>query len=474
MLTAPTTATGPMRAASGSSTSGSSARRARAELYDVARRRERVEHLHAEAHRCRHADRRCRDRLRGCGRGIVDECPVAGRRPAQHRRLRDLDAFAAAGRAGVLCLDRRVGRRRRFSPSPTEWKRCDSGGDDSPRSERPPATYAAAGGDVGATLKADDDGSKGGSAAAGPADSAATAVIARAGSVVPPISGDATDGAGAVDLGVDRTAPGRPRAGHPRVLLPVGRCGPRSVRLRSDAGATTAYMLTPDDVADAGNPAARHEIRVQVTRGQRRDRHGAGVATGQIAAQATQNATLPQVARWSGSAARRSSRQQGRRTATGIQDMSYRWIRCDPPWGPLVRDLGHGEPHRRAPIWSARRPASHLSVIETVVGSGWAPHTWRPPFSRSRPQRPARRSRTPVVPGDFVDERRLSTTTACLAPSRPPDLQLPLDALRTGQRWIPARDSSTPVRRSASATSATYHAVAGKCQPVHCSAGHGR
>ena len=76
-----------------------------------------------------------------------------------------------------------------------QWKRCDSGGNGCAAiGGATGQTYTATAADVGQTLKATTTASKGGSATTGSNDSAATAVIAPRNSVVPPISGNATDG----------------------------------------------------------------------------------------------------------------------------------------------------------------------------------------------------------------------------------------------------------------------------------------
>ena len=338
-----------------------------------------------------------------------------------------------------------------------QWKRCDSGGNNCTAiGGATSETYTAAAGDVGQTLKATTTASKGGSATTPSADSAATAVIAPRNSVVPPISGNATDGQvlstpASTNSAWDNT-PATLAFSYQWV-----RCDSTGANCAAISGATNpTYTLTPDDVADAGNPAARHEIRVQVTATVSTATATAqSAATGQIAAQATQNTALPQVA---GGAFNNQTlaANKGGWNGTGIQDQSYQWIRCDPPLAaPTCTNLGPASLTATTYLVQPADVGHYISVIETVVNRLGATATARAPFSNPVLSNQLGATDFPVVSGDYVDGGELTTTAGTWSPP---------DSLTFTYKWLrcapngdgsPLDDSST-CPSIPGATSSTY------------------
>ena len=339
----------------------------------------------------------------GAGAASSTSAADARGRAAQHRRLVDLDAVAAAGRAGLLCLDGGWDGAAGLTFT-YQWKRCDTNGDNCAAIRgaraRPTRPRAA---DVGQTLEATRLGLEGRLGddrvrrlAADGRDRAAQHGACRRSPATP------TDGQVLIDPGVDRTAPGTTR--RPRLAFAYQwiRCDATRRELRRHrrrdqphlhADARRRRRRRRCDARAAQGPRAGHR------HGERRDRpRRTSDATGQIAAQTTQNTTLPHVA--GGAFANQTlTVAAGRWNGTGISGpVSYQWVRCDPPLAtPTCTNLGPASLTATTYLVQPADVGHYVTVIETVVEPARRDRDARaPPFSKPVLQQPVRqRDRRP-------------------------------------------------------------------------------
>jgi hypothetical protein len=336
------------------------------------------------------------------------------------------------------------------------WTRCDSAGANcSALSGATSKSYTSTPADVGSTLKVAVSAFKGASATTPSGASAATSVIAPLSTSAPQVSGTPMDGQ-------TLTTPASTNASWDGTPATLGfgyqwlRCDTNGANCAAIAGATTSsYLLTDDDVAAAGDSThARHKIEVRVSA----TVNGAttssdSAATAAINAVDTSIAILPTVV---GDAISNQelTANHGSWNGTDVQEVSYQWVRCDPPFTNCA-NIGAASLTGTTYLLQAADIGHYVSFVETVSNRLGTLTTQRAPFKNPVLSNALGATDSPVVSGSYVDGQTLSTTDGDW---------LPADNLTFTYSWHrcpPASDGTAPVDSNTCpailhATSATY------------------
>jgi Ig domain of plant-specific actin-binding protein len=335
-----------------------------------------------------------------------------------------------------------------------QWKRCAADGTGCTAiAGATSKSYTATAADVASTLKALVSATAGSSATT-PAtgDSTQTAVIAPRNTVLPATSGTPMDGqtlSTAASAASSWDNPAAPLS----FTYQWMRCDTGGSNCVAITGATaTSYVLTADDVATVGGATpARHTVRVRVTA---QTANGASTfsdspATSQIAARTTTLTTLPAVV-GTPVAGQLLSATSGAWTGTGMQTVSFQWIRCDASTFSSCVNLGTASPLSTTYTVQPADVGHVVSFIQTAENILGAVVTQQAPFTVTTLSNTLEPTAEPIVTAaNYVDGTTLSTDNG---------EWLPTDSLVFGYKWLrcPNDIDTSTCPAIGGATSSTY------------------